>query len=176
MKGSRGGFGWFQWTGPRRRAFESYCQRNGLDPYSDKANYGFLFVELHGSEKAAVAKTKAAKTLEAKVKAFELAFERAGVKHYASRNTWAKRALDAWNASEWSKHPAPPDFEPPVEKPKPQPPKPVPVTPVEGGGAAAGGAAAGGAAAAAGFDPWLIVLIGVTVAIASFIIIRVIRD
>ena len=99
VPGSRGGYGWAQWTGPRRLAFEAYCRRNGLDPKSDKANYGFLFVELKGTEKAAVAKTKAAVGLEAKVKAFELAYERAGHKAYASRLKWAQRALDAWNAA-----------------------------------------------------------------------------
>jgi hypothetical protein len=97
VKGSRGGYGWFQWTGPRRRAFEAYCARNNLDINSREANYAFLFVELKGDEKAAVAKTKAAKGLEAKVKAFELGFERAGVKHYPSRNEWARKALKAWN-------------------------------------------------------------------------------
>jgi hypothetical protein len=129
-----GGWGWFQWTGPRRRAFDAYCNRNGLDPKSDKANYGFLFVELSGPESGAVAKTKAARTLEDKVKAFELSFERAGVKAYASRIEWAKRALDAWNASGQGNVPAPPDVpapEPiPAPKPEPKPaPKPVPAQP-----------------------------------------------
>ena len=98
--GSRGGFGWFQWTGVRRKAYEKYCRDNGLDPRSDEANYGFLVTELKGSESRAVPKTKAARRLEDKVKAFELAFERAGIKHYPSRIKWAERALVAWNASE----------------------------------------------------------------------------
>lgn len=100
VAGSRGGFGWPMWTGPRRRNFEAYCKRNKLDPASDQANYAYMFVELSGSEKKAIAAVKAAIGLEAKVKAFELAYERAGAKHYASRNQWAKIALDAW---EWSK-------------------------------------------------------------------------
>jgi len=95
VKGSRGGFGWCQWTGPRRVAFEAYCKRNDLDPVSDKANYGYLFTELHGSEAGAVGKTKAASGLEAKVEAFEQAFLRAGVKNYPSRLAWAQKALDA---------------------------------------------------------------------------------
>lgn len=109
VKGSRGGWGWFQWTGQRRVAFEAYCNRNKLDLASDEANYRFLFVELIGAEKGAIAKLKAAKTLEAKVKAFELAFERAGVKAYDKRNAWAMIALDALNTS-------PVPAEPPVEK------------------------------------------------------------
>lgn len=96
VKGSRGGYGWFQWTGPRRRAFETYCTRNNLNPSSREANYAFLFVELSGSEKSAIAKTKAAKGLQAKTKAFELAFERSGIKHYPSRYQWAEEALKAY--------------------------------------------------------------------------------
>lgn len=95
----RGGWGWAQWTGPRRVAFEEYVKRNNLDPKSDDANYKWLFVELSGPEKGAVAKTKAAKTLRDKVIAFEQAFERAGVKHYDSRVKWAERALDAYRAA-----------------------------------------------------------------------------
>ncbi|MET3925624.1 phage tail tip lysozyme [Devosia sp. 2618] len=89
VAGSRGGFVWAQWTSPRRRAYEAYCKRTGKDPASDDANYAYLFIELkgiEGSEKAAIGKTVAAKGLDAKVEAFELAFLRAGVKHYPSRN------------------------------------------------------------------------------------------
>jgi hypothetical protein len=100
VKGSRGGYGWFQWTGPRRRAFEKWAKAKGLSVDSYEANYGFLVHELRGPEKSAVAKTKAAKTLDAKVKAFELAYERAGVKHYPSRNRWARRALELYEADE----------------------------------------------------------------------------
>ena len=108
VPGSRGGFGWFQWTASRRRAFEAYCARNGLDPKSDKANYGWLFVELKGDEKKAVGATKEAVGLRNKVIAFEKAFERAGVKHYDSRMKWAERALDAYEASDNVPLPEPP--------------------------------------------------------------------
>lgn len=97
VKGSRGGYGWPMWTGPRRRAYEAYCKRTGLDPASDKANYAYVFVELTGAYKHAIKAVKAAIGLQAKVKAFELAYEGAGVKHYASRNQWAAIALEAWH-------------------------------------------------------------------------------
>lgn len=100
VPGSKGGYGWAQWTGPRRRQYEAYCKRNSLDPASDKANYGFLFVELMGSEKAAIPAVKAAVGLAAKVKAFEMKFERAGIKHYDSRNNYAAQALKAYHAAE----------------------------------------------------------------------------
>jgi hypothetical protein len=95
---SRGGYGWPMWTGPRRRGFEAYCKRAGRDPASDQANYGFLFSELKWPYRAALGKLQAAKGLANKVKAFELAYEQAGVKHYASRNQWASIALEAWHA------------------------------------------------------------------------------
>ena len=46
VPGSRGGFGWAQWTGQRRLDFEAYAKTHGLDPASDAANYGFLIHEL----------------------------------------------------------------------------------------------------------------------------------
>jgi len=54
VHGSLGGLGWCQWTGPRRHAFEAYCAQKGFSPFSDEGNYGFLVVELNGSEKAAI--------------------------------------------------------------------------------------------------------------------------
>lgn len=96
VPGSRGGYGYAQWTGPRRRAYEAYCARNKLDPKSDKANYAFLFVELKGSEKRAIPAVHSEAGLNAKVVAFEKAFLRAGVKHYASRQKYAAEALAAW--------------------------------------------------------------------------------
>lgn len=108
VQGSRGGFGWYQWTGPRRVAYENYCRRNNLDPSSHGANYKFLFVELKGPESRAVAATRNAgwgiedfdERLMAKVKAFELAYERAGIKHYPSRLKYAKMAYNAYSEAE----------------------------------------------------------------------------
>lgn len=103
VKGSRGGYGWAQWTGPRRKAFETYCTRTGKDPASDEANYAYLFVELkgiEGSEAGAIARINAASGLQAKVEAFEKAFLRAGVKHYDSRLQWARIAVDAFRETD----------------------------------------------------------------------------
>lgn len=47
-KNGGGGRGWIQWTGPRRRNFESYAERNNLDPTSDAANYNYLVYEMEG--------------------------------------------------------------------------------------------------------------------------------
>lgn len=110
VAGSKGGWGWAQWTGPRRRAFEAWCKRTGKDPASDDANYAWLFLELkgvEGTEGGAIGKTQAAVGLDAKVEAFEKAFLRAGVKHYPRRKKWAAIALDAWEAAKAAPAPAP---------------------------------------------------------------------
>lgn len=93
----KGGYGWPQWTGPRRRAYMAWCAAQKLDPASDEANYGYLVVELKGPEKGAVAATAAATGLYNKVVAFESHFERAGVKNYTSRYRYAQDAEKAWN-------------------------------------------------------------------------------
>lgn len=54
VKGSKGGYGWPMWTGPRRREYEAYCKRNKLDPSSDETNYKWPFLELRGSEREAI--------------------------------------------------------------------------------------------------------------------------
>lgn len=98
VKGSRGGWGWCQWTGPRRRDFEAYCQRTGKDPSSDGANYAWLWVELKGAESAALSKLLKAPGLEAKTIAFCRAFLRPGIAHEDSRIQWAKVAQSAYAA------------------------------------------------------------------------------
>lgn len=135
IAGSRGGYGWAQWTGPRRRAFETWCKNVGLQPSSDEANYGFLSVELRGSEKAAIPATKKAVGLEAKVIAFEMNFERAGAKHYPSRIAYARDALAAYGKASIIQavrpDSAPPVQPPPVapaSEPRPLPPSPPPAT------------------------------------------------
>lgn len=95
----RGGWGWAQWTGPRREQFEAYVARNGFDPSSDTANYKWLYLELKGDERAAIPAVKNAVGLDAKVRAFEMAFERAhkDYKHYPERLDWATKALAAYH-------------------------------------------------------------------------------
>jgi len=97
VHGSRGGYGWAQWTGPRRREYEAWCRQHGLEPSSDEANYGYLKTELSGAYKSAVAAVARANGLRAKVEAFERIYEGAGVKAYDSRERWARVALEAFN-------------------------------------------------------------------------------
>jgi hypothetical protein len=98
IPGSRGGWGWFQWTAGRRVAMEAYANRHGYDLAAPETNYKWLFLELRNEEAAALTALKGAQSLEQKVKAFELSFERAGIKRYPERVKWARRALDAYHA------------------------------------------------------------------------------
>ena len=50
VKGSRGGFGLYQLTGIRRRAYEKYAKRRGLELDSIDAQLDFLITELKGKE------------------------------------------------------------------------------------------------------------------------------
>jgi Phage tail lysozyme len=118
VAGSRGGYGVMQWTGPRRRLYEGYCQRNNLDPKDMKTNYAFLFVELTGAEGKdgrVIQKVEAAKSLEAKVDVFMKEFLRPGIPHLPERIVWAKRALNAWASYK--------PTEPVQPSPLPEPPK-----------------------------------------------------
>ena len=99
VKGSAGGYGIMQWTGPRRRLYESYCSRNGLKPSDMMSNYKFLFVELNGDEGKGgqvLARVKTARTLEAKTEVFMKEFLRPGIPHLDGRIRWAKIAQTAW--------------------------------------------------------------------------------
>lgn len=99
VKGSAGGFGIMQWTGPRRRLYEAYCARNNLNPTDMMSNYKFLYVELSGDEGKGgkvLARVEAAKTLEAKTEVFMKEFLRPGIPHLDNRISWAKIAQAAW--------------------------------------------------------------------------------
>jgi hypothetical protein len=93
VAGSKGGYGWAQWTGPRRKAFEAWCAQHALSVDSDEGNYGYLKFELETTEHKAIPELRKTVRLTDAVIAFEKNFERAGVKHYESRLAYAERAL-----------------------------------------------------------------------------------
>lgn len=113
VKGSRGGYGWAQWTGPRRRAFEDWCRARSLATNSDEANYGFLVKELTGPEKGFAARLSECETLEEACRLTHKEYERSLDAQQGTftsgpdRLKWAKRALvGARNAVEQSAKPA----------------------------------------------------------------------
>lgn len=94
----RGGFGWAQWTGPRRRQFEEFAKSNNLDPRSDEANFQFLKHELINTPEGRVlAPLKQAKSAEQASDTFTNVFERPGVPALGSRRKHARTILAAWS-------------------------------------------------------------------------------
>jgi hypothetical protein len=60
VPGSRGGYGLYQLTGPRRRAYEAYAAERGMPLDSVDAQLDFMMTELQGSESRAWEKIQAA--------------------------------------------------------------------------------------------------------------------
>ncbi len=91
----RGGFGWAQWTGPRRVEFEKWCIDNNLDQTSDEANYRFLVEELKTTQAHSIEQLKLTTTVDAAVYTFEAIFERPAdlQSGLAARIRFAQRAL-----------------------------------------------------------------------------------
>lgn len=96
---NRGGYGWAQWTGPRRRLFLAWCAAHKLDWKSDDANLGYLFAELDGDYRRIIPILKTTVSLEDATRRFEQIYEAAGVPAMASRIAWARIALRAYRAS-----------------------------------------------------------------------------
>lgn len=95
VPGSRGGFGWAQWTGPRRRAFESWAGARGLDINDPEANYGFLVHELQDTPESKVLdKIRSAKDAAEAGRVFTSQFLRPGVPHQDKRDSWVSRAME----------------------------------------------------------------------------------
>ncbi|WP_156647645.1 phage tail tip lysozyme [Methylobacterium sp. Leaf87] len=114
VKGSRGGWGWPQWTGPRRRAFEAWADANGFKRDDWDGFYAYMLFELRGPEKAALARLKRTKTLDSATSAFMLGYERPGVPHEQKRKDFALEALRVLDAKIGT---PPPAADPVVTKP-----------------------------------------------------------
>lgn len=92
VEGSRGGYGYAQWTGPRRRAFEAWSAENGLDPSSYDANYGFLLHELTSTpERAVMDDLRGANDPASAARVFSNQFLRPGIPHMDNRLALAQR-------------------------------------------------------------------------------------
>lgn len=95
VQGSRGGFGYAQWTGDRRKAFDSYVKSAGLDPNSYEANYGFLRHEIQTNpyERKQFMTVKKADTAAEAARLVSENYLRPGVPRNASRVRLAEEAL-----------------------------------------------------------------------------------
>lgn len=95
VKGSRGGYGFMQWTGPRRRQYEAWCAARKLDPTSFEANAGFLVHELKNTpEKRVLARMQAVEGLPFKTRVFMETFLRPGIPHLESRIRYAQECRE----------------------------------------------------------------------------------
>jgi hypothetical protein len=80
-----GGFGYAQWTGPRRTEFKQFASARGLKPTSYEANRDFIVKELKGKERAALRQIKSAKTAEQAATVAMKSYFRPGVPHLDRR-------------------------------------------------------------------------------------------
>jgi tail lysozyme len=98
IRGGRGGWGWCQWTGPRRKEFEAWATDRGLDFSGDRANYGFLLHELQGSQASSIRRLREAQNLSGATADFMNTFERPAAQYagLARRVDLAKLALQEY--------------------------------------------------------------------------------
>src|SRR6185312_6431745 len=101
----KGGYGWCQWTGPRRDRFLNWCRERGLDWTADAANYGYLAHELGADYRGTVAAVRVCHDLAGATQAFEQHFEAAGVPALDDRIRWAEQARAAYLAAHAKGHP-----------------------------------------------------------------------
>jgi hypothetical protein len=85
VEGSRGGFGLIQWTGPRRRALESFAAEQGKPVDDLDMQLDFLVQELGGTESAAWKRISAASTKEEAAALILNEFLRPAESHRAKR-------------------------------------------------------------------------------------------
>lgn len=85
VKGSRGGFGLYQLTGPRRKTYEAFAAARGVDPSDVDAQLDFLVMELDGAEKSAGAKIRNTSTAGEAGAAIVNHFLRPAKEHRTSR-------------------------------------------------------------------------------------------
>jgi tail lysozyme len=107
VNGSKGGLGFFQWTGMgtakkpgRRRAFEALLKKMDRPPNDYDANYEMLKIELKGPEKATITALRKTKDVVEATKMFMVKFERPGIPHFEGRVKWSRMALAAYQAEE----------------------------------------------------------------------------
>lgn len=97
VKGSRGGFGLFQWTGPRRVALESYAAKQGKDPSDMDIQLDFLMTELSGPEANAYKKISATTTKEEAAASILNDFLRPAEAHRAQREKKYLKGISTTN-------------------------------------------------------------------------------
>lgn len=94
VKGSRGGGGMAQWTGPRRKAYEAHVKKSGYELDSYEAQYTYLRDELRGKgghDGGIVKKLKKAKTVDQARDLTTKVFLRPGITNSSARKSWTNQ-------------------------------------------------------------------------------------
>ncbi len=95
IPGSRGGYGYAQWTGGRRRQYERWSRERGLNPASYEANYGFLKHELTNTqERSVLTQLRKARSAREAALIVRRKFLRPGIPHDKSRIRFAELIAD----------------------------------------------------------------------------------
>ena len=90
VPGSRGGYGYAQWTGSRRDDFDNFIARTGLDPESYAANYLFMKQELDGDYRYIINGLRTKDDVASATRYVSNNYLRPGVPHMDSRQSYAK--------------------------------------------------------------------------------------
>lgn len=100
VSGSKGGYGWGQWTASRRDKFIAWCAANNKDPNTDEGNYGYLLHDLTHDYAYVLTKVRAKTTLEECVFTFGRYYEvpygttATHLPGYTGRLNYAQRAYN----------------------------------------------------------------------------------
>lgn len=95
VAGSRGGYGWMQWTGPRRRKYEEWAKANKLNVAEDETNYKYLVKETLTDEFHSLVQLRKTTTVEAATETFCKLNLRPGIVHMDNRIKWGRKAEEA---------------------------------------------------------------------------------
>lgn len=85
VRGSRGGYGLAQWTGPRRRQLEAYAEDRGVSPADADVQLDFLMEELNTTESAAYRRLLRTDNAAEAAQVFLNHFERPAERHRRTR-------------------------------------------------------------------------------------------
>jgi hypothetical protein len=100
VKGSLGGFGLNQWTGPRRRALEAAAAARGVPVSNLDFQLDYTVQELQGPEGRAWKALQGARTAEEAARLYSEKFLRPGIPHLENRLAHARRIAGGGNPAQ----------------------------------------------------------------------------
>jgi len=125
VKGSRGGFGLNQWTGPRRRALEAAARARGVPVNDLDFQIDYTLEELNGPERRAWNALQGAPDAETAARIYSEKFLRPGIPHLENRLRLA-REFSGLPMDNTQQAPAMAEYMPPPANALAAPPQPDP--------------------------------------------------